>query len=128
MRLIYAKHTKVYAVVEIVFVAVFLFARFLFGVFVYTNYMCLEGPLLLDLVNSGILFISALWIVVIITSIGTKLSIVYKNCLPLSLKCFIGTATKLNDSVYLQSVYYGGIALVTTIMPLISKLRLAKYI
>jgi len=91
--------------------------------YAYANYMCTEGPILVDLVNSGIIFLSSFWAVTILATIGMKFASIYKTDKPLLIRGYVWLIGKISRSLPYKLAFHGAILTYTTLLPLVWKIQ-----
>jgi hypothetical protein len=91
--------------------------------YAHTNYRCIEGPILVDLVNSGIIFLSSFWVVTILATIGMKFASMYKTDKPLLIRGYVWLIGKISRSLPYKLAFHGAILAYTTLIPLMWKIQ-----
>ena len=91
--------------------------------YAYANYMCTEGSIMVDLVNSGIIFLSSFWVVTILATIGMKFASMYKGEKPLFIRGYIWLVGKIAKSLPYKLAFHGTILLYIAVVPLVSKIQ-----
>ena len=113
-----------YTFAEITFAVVFIICRAFVGVYYsYANYMCTQGPLMLDLVNSAFMILSSFWLVTILSTIGMKFAGMYKGEKPVLIRGYVWFIGKISRNLVYRILFHGGITAVCMGIPLVIKIR-----
>ena len=98
--------------------------RTIIGIYyAYKNYMCTEGPLMLDLITSAFMILSSFWVLLILSTLGMKFASMFQGEKPAFIKHYIRFATKLSKNKVYRIVYHGGIAILCMGIPLSIKVN-----
>jgi len=78
---------------------------------------------MLDFINSAFMILSSFWIVTIMATIGMKFASVYKGEKPLFIRGYIWIVNKISRSIPYRIVFHGLIVMLSTIIPLVHKIK-----
>ena len=91
--------------------------------YTYENYMCTQGPVILDLVNPAFIVLSSFWTVTILATIGMKFAAAYKGERPVFIRGYIWLISRISRSILYRILFHGTIFALSTAIPLAIKIK-----
>lgn len=86
--------------------------------------MCIEGPVVYDIVTAFFMVLSSFWLVSILATIGMKFAGAFKGENPVLVRGYIWAINKLSKNIVCRILFHGGILAITTLIPLFIKIKI----